>query len=183
MRILTFGQARSSAFDCVEWTALEPSVTWDDVQRGGYAHDVYRARFSGDFDAAATALLFYRVFPAHRMAARVCTPDRRITVGATIVQRILLGPIALETAVRVIEVERRTERVSFTYATLVGHAERGIASFAVVREAAQASFEAEVWSRTGHWLTTLGRPVSRSLQRAFTQEAVRAFCDTANKAG
>ena len=48
--------------------------------------------------------------------------DRQVVVGATIVLRILLGPIALETAVRVIEVERRTHRVSFALEGATGFA-------------------------------------------------------------
>jgi hypothetical protein len=37
------------------------------------------------------------------MRALVCTPDGRIAPGATIIQRVLMGPVALDMSVRVIE--------------------------------------------------------------------------------
>jgi uncharacterized protein (UPF0548 family) len=88
----------------------------------------------------------------------------------------MLGPISIETAVRVIELDRNPDRASFTYATLSGHPERGIASFAAIRTGTGAKFEAEAWSRAGNWLTMVGRPVSRALQRSMTREAVAWFC-------
>jgi uncharacterized protein (UPF0548 family) len=144
-------------------------------------HDVYEAAFNGDFAYAVDALLGYRIFVPSRMRAHVCTPDRRVAVGATIVQRVVLGPLVIETAVRVIEVDRSSDRVSFAYATLSGHPERGIASFAVTRTETGGKFEAQAWSRAGHWLTMVGRPVSRALQRAMTREAVVSFCVLAGR--
>ena len=154
-----------------------------DVRRGGFTHDSYRATFAGDFDSAVAALLAYRVFPPRRMHARVCTADGQIAVGPTIVQRIRIGPAVIETAVRIIELERSADRVHFAYATLRGHAERGVASFSVVRGSSTNRFEAEAWSRAGHWLTSVGRPLSRLLQRRFTREAVESFCGSIDCAG
>jgi len=176
MRILTVTHARERTFDCNEWVSLVTNATRDEVNQGGFVHDIYEAPFSGEFDRAAEALFAYRIFAPQRMYAHVCTADGRVALGATIVQRIVLGPAAIETAVRVIELDRTSDRAYFAYATLHGHPERGIASFAVVRTATGQTFEAHAWSRAGTWLTTVGRPVSRLLQRALTREAVRSFC-------
>jgi uncharacterized protein (UPF0548 family) len=155
------------------------NATREQIAHGGFVHDFYQAPFTGDFERAVDALLAYRIFAPHRMIAHVCTRDHRVAVGATIVQRVLMGPLAIETAVRVIEMDRTANRVSFAYATLSGHPERGVASFAVVRGSEGSSFEAHAWSRAGHWLTILGRPISRALQRSMTREAVASFCGLA----
>jgi uncharacterized protein (UPF0548 family) len=75
--------------------------------------------------------LRYDIFPPTRLRSRVCTPDGIVSIGATIVQRVRLGPVTLETAVRVIEHQRSAESGRFAYATLDGHPEQGIASFEV----------------------------------------------------
>jgi uncharacterized protein (UPF0548 family) len=99
-----------------------------------------------------------------------------VAVGATLVQRVVLGPTALETAVKVIELEQGHQRAAFAYATLEGHAERGVASFAVHRGPVGGRVDFQAWSRAGNWITRLGRPVSRGLQRLITREAVASFC-------
>jgi uncharacterized protein (UPF0548 family) len=110
------------------------------------------------------------------MHAHICTPDGRVAVGGTIIQRVILGLFSIETAVRVIEVDCSSDRASFAYATLHGHPERGVASFAVTRSETGGRFEAQAWSRAGNWLSIVGRPVSRYLQRTITREAVASFC-------
>ncbi len=152
-----------------------PSATREGIARGGYAHDVYRAALTVDFELAADTLFAYDVFPPHRMRAHVCTRDGRVALGATIVQRIALGPVVVETAVQLVEVERTRDRALFVYATLMGHVERGLASFAVTRAENAAVLEIQTWSRAGNWLTMVGRPVARALQRAFTHEAIAWF--------
>jgi len=130
---------------------------------------------TGAFSAAVDRLLTYQIFAPNRLIARVCTEDHRISLGATIVQRVVWGPLAIETAVRVIEFEQTPHRAYFSYATLRGHTERGIASFAVAQEPERIKFEAQAWSRPGNWLSRIGRPLSRAVQKALTREAVRSF--------
>jgi uncharacterized protein (UPF0548 family) len=175
MKLTSQRQGREAPFDCDEWSELAVNATRSEVAQG-FVHDTYESPFVGDFERAAEALLAYRIFPSSRMRAHVCTPDCVVAIGATIVQRVMLGPVSLESAVRVIEVERTPDRAALAYATLHGHAERGIASFAVTRTATGGTFEAQAWSRAGHWSTIIGRPVSRFLQRKFTLEAVASFC-------
>jgi uncharacterized protein (UPF0548 family) len=175
VRILTASRARTTEPSCAEYATREINATREEVDRGGYAHDVYRVSLSGPFARAIESLLSYQIFAPQRMFACVCTPDRRVAFGATIVQRIILGPAAIESAVRVIEFEKSADRAYFAYATLKGHAERGLASFAVQSTAGVVTFEAQAWSKPGTWLTKLGRPISRVVQRALTREAVESF--------
>ena len=175
MRVMSKSTGRGTPFNCDEWSRFAANTKREEVA-SGFVHDVYEAPFKGDFERAVDALLAYRIFAPSRMYARVCTPDRIVVVGATIIQRIMLGPVAIETAVKIIEVDRSADRASFAYATLRGHPERGIASFTVTRATVGGKFEAHAWSRSGHWLTILGRPVSRFLQRMITREARASFC-------
>jgi uncharacterized protein (UPF0548 family) len=160
MRILSKRKSREAPFGCEEWSQLATNSTRDEVARG-FLHDVYEARFEGDFASAVDALFAYRIFAPGRMHAHVCTPDRLIALGATIIQRVAFGPVSIETAVRVIEVERRSERASFAYATLRGHPERGVASFAVSRADAGGVFEAQAWSRAGNHRSRMDLDVPR----------------------
>lgn len=176
MRVLTAARARMDAFDCRAWSRLATNASRAKTSVGGFVHDAYEAPFTGDFERAAEALLRYRIFAPGRMYAHVCTADGIVAVDATIVQRVVFGPAALETAVRVIELERLADRVGFAYATLQGHPECGVASFAVIRVERRHKFQAHAWSRPGNILTMLTRRVSRRLQRAMTREAVDSFC-------
>jgi uncharacterized protein (UPF0548 family) len=175
MRILTASRARTTEPSCAEYATRQTNATREEVGRGGYAHDICQVSLSGSFERAVDSLLSYRIFAPRRMCARVCTPDRRVAFGATIVQRIVLGPAAIESAVRVIEFEQSVDRAYFAYSTLEGHPERGLASFAVKSVAGVVTFEAQAWSKPGTWLTRLGRPISRAVQRALTREAVESF--------
>ena len=125
--------------------------------------------------AVESRLLTYQVFPPHRMRARVCTADGRISPGATIVQRTLFPPFAIESAVRVIEFELTADRVSFSYATVDGHPERGIETFSVTRLGKEVRLEVDGWSKSGNWLTVAGYPVARALQKLITRDAIAAF--------
>ena len=76
-----------------------------------------------------------------------------------------VGPTAIETAVRV----TATWADGFEYITLPGHPELGVARFSLVA----GHFEIESWSRPGTWLTALGAPFSRWMQRRSTQDALQ----------
>jgi uncharacterized protein (UPF0548 family) len=152
--------------------------------------DRYEARVpvaTGDSPSAVFArvrdrLLAYDIFPPRIVQAAIC-PAGPIALGATIVQRIVLGPLALETAVRVIEVwdraaEGGASQAGFRYVTLQGHPECGVASFEV-----QASAAGEVTvilgarSWPGSWLTRLGYPFARRFQRRLTEAGLRRLVE------
>jgi hypothetical protein len=79
-------------------------------------------------------LLSYDIFPPRFLRFVICPPGE-LVVGSVIVQRVGFGPVALESAVRVVDVwQRQTDggqEAGFTYVTLAGHPERGVASFKV----------------------------------------------------
>jgi uncharacterized protein (UPF0548 family) len=93
----------------------------------------------------------YDIYQPRRMRARVCTPDQRVRPGCLIVQGIIAGRFAVEAAVRVVNVLASTSgarRQAFSYATLLGHAERGVATFSIeIDPAGQVVFKIESWSR------------------------------------
>ncbi len=181
MRFLSLSAARERSFDCERWSRLESTASWSDTSDDRFVHDSYSVRFVGNFETARDALLAYRIFPPNRMFPKVSTPDATVALGATIIQRIVLGPLAIETAVRVINVQISSDRASFAYATVRGHPEHGIASFGLTRQGDKVEFEAQAWSRSGTWLTRLGRPVSRWLQKALTRQAVAFFAGSAGQ--
>ena len=174
---------RESPIAVEAWEGCVVNATRTEVSGGGFVHDVYRCAFGGSFDQAVERLLSYHIFPPHRMRACVRTTDGRVAVGATIVQRIFLGLFALESAVRVIEIERTPEAAVFAYATTVGHPEKGIASFGVRRHTDSQIFTAQAWSRPGNLISAIGRPVSRFLQTKLTKEAVSFFCSSSGRSG
>ena len=178
-------RSANEPFDEEYWTSKPLNLHLAQAQAGThdlYAIDLHRNHPGDDTFARATAALFrYRVFPPRRMKAHVCTRDGRIVTGATIIQRVLIGPLVMEMAVRVVAVfddAKSVRRAGFTYATLAGHSERGTATF-LVREQPDKSiaFEIESWSRPGDWLARLGRPLARLAQRTFTREALAHFRD------
>jgi uncharacterized protein (UPF0548 family) len=175
MRLWTGKSARSAPFNCDRWRSLKPNSTREAIAEGAYAHDTYKASLTADFEAAADTLLSYRIYPPHRMRAHVCTTNGRVALGATIVQRISLSLAVVETAVEVVEFESRADQASFAYATLPGHVERGLASFAVRATESGVILEIETWSQPGNWLATIGRPLARIIQRRSTEEAIAWF--------
>src|SRR5438093_9865428 len=137
---LTVGGRTPNLASCAEWSRAP--ATSPPSGPAGAAIDHYMAEVQlrpGESPPAAFArvrvrLLAYDIFPSAFMRFAIC-PAGPTRVGATIVQRIQCGPLALEAAVRVIEVWDRQEsggqEAGFRYVTLQGHPECGIASFRV----------------------------------------------------
>ena len=133
-------------------------------------------------------LLAYDVFPPEIVHATIY-PEGRIAAGATIVQRIVFGPLALEAAVRVIDVWDRVTGSSagepgsvriagFRYVTLRGHPECGVASFEVrAGPTGEVTVLLEARSRPGSWRTRLAHPIARRIQRALTEAALRRLAN------
>lgn len=177
-------RAATAPFDEQYWSRKPLNV---DLARGKTGtHDQYSIALPLDsrersFDRAVLALSRYHIFPPTRMRAHVCTPDGRMVIGATVIQRVLIGPIAMEMGVRVVDTIGDAEglrQAGFTYATLEGHSERGIATFSVRERAGEpATFEIESWSTPGTLLARLGRPIARWAQRSFTREGLVYFRD------
>lgn len=129
------------------------------------------------FNDLRERLFSYDIFPPRLLRSVLC-PSGSIAEGTTIVQRIMLGPIAMEMAVRVIAAWDRdvdgVREAGFTYATVSGHPECGVETFRVrlLRDGSVLVL-IDGRSRPGLLLTRLGRPAARAVQRGVTKAALR----------
>jgi uncharacterized protein (UPF0548 family) len=176
--------ARSSpAAACERWQTADATSPPTGPDRATLDH--YRAPVEvgpngnalAAFERVRERLLAYDIFPPWLMRHASC-PAGRLAEGTTIVQRVLVGPLALEMAVRVLAVWDRSDGVAreagLSYVTLAGHAERGVVVFRVRLEAdRRVVILIDARSRPGLLLTRLGRPFARLFQRAATRAALR----------
>jgi uncharacterized protein (UPF0548 family) len=129
------------------------------------------------FRRLRSRLLSYDIFPPGFLRFVICPPGA-LVVGSVIVQRVGVGPVALESAVRVVDVWQRQadreQQAGFTYVTLAGHPERGAASFEVRMERDETiRLILDARSTPGSITTRLARPIARSIQLALTRAALR----------
>lgn len=144
------------------------------------AHDRYEAKATmaqGETPRAAIArirgrLLAYDIFPPSAIRAHLC-PSGPIREGTTIVQWARVGLVWIETAVRVIEVWDGDSNAGFSYVTLAGHPEKGIATFGVERRGDEIWLVMTASSRPGTLLTEVGRPLARRMQKRLTRQALQ----------
>ena len=172
---------------CAHWSRTPATSPPSGLPNAGVDHYAAPVRVRPGESASAAfihvrdRLLAYDVFPPALIRYAIC-PAGSIRAGATIVQQILLGPIALEMAVRVVDAWDRSEggarEAGFSYVTLQGHPERGVATFRVRLDAAGAvTVLIDARSRPGLLLTRLGRPIARGFQRALTRAALRRLAE------
>jgi uncharacterized protein (UPF0548 family) len=158
--------------------------------REGPAHarvDTYRRRVElqpGELPAAAfervrKRLFDYEIFPP-RLVGHAVIPAGEITEGCTVVQRLGVGRVFLESATRVVDVWRMPESAGarsagFAYVTVQGHPERGVATFEVRQEQDGVFVVLTARSVPGTMLTKLAGPVMRLVQRTITKRAVNGL--------
>lgn len=184
MRVVLAGRAPDPAA-CARWIDRAPSSPPSGPPDATV--DRYRAQVpveSGTapqtiFERVRERLLEYDIFPPAVMLHGLCRSGP-IQFGSTIVQRVQADSLfALEMAVRVTrtwDTESAGKReAGFTYVTLEGHAECGVESFRLqLDHATQAvALLIDARSKPGVWLTRLGFPIARIIQRSLTQAAVR----------
>jgi uncharacterized protein (UPF0548 family) len=136
------------------------------------------------FERVRRRLLDYDIFPPS-LVGHLITPDGPIARGSTIVQRIGVGVIFVESATRVVDVwdtvapSDGSRRAGFAYVTLQGHPERGVATFEVHQDGDGVFVVLTARSVPGTLLTGVASPLMRVLQRAITRRAVErlAECD------
>jgi uncharacterized protein (UPF0548 family) len=184
---LLLNSRSSPAAACTHWQAADPTSPPTGPARATVDH--YRALVEvvpGDdalaaFERVRERLLAYDIFPPGLMRHANC-PAGRLTEGATIVQRVLLGPLALEMAVRVLAVWERSDgavrEAGLSYVTLDGHAECGVVAFRVrLDKDRRVVLLIDARSRPGLLLTQLGRPFARLFQRVATRAALRRLAN------
>lgn len=178
MRVL-FGHGSPPSASCERWAAARTTSTREG--RVQSREDHFRVGvhlLPGEspetaFKRVRRRLVAYDIFPPWLIRHALCPPPS-IATGTTIVQQIVLGPVMVEMAVRVVAVwndDRRDGRTAgFSYVTVEGHAECGVATFEVRLEERQRVVVCiAARSRAGTRLTRLGYPVTRLVQRAHAR--------------
>ncbi|MDQ6876688.1 MAG: DUF1990 domain-containing protein [Candidatus Dormibacteraeota bacterium] len=168
---------------CKRWARAPSTSSSAGPPNGVFDHheaDVNLAaseRLDAAFRGLRSRLLSYDIFPPRFLRFVICPPGE-LVVGSVIVQRVGFGPVALESAVRVVDVWQRqadgAQQAGFSYVTLAGHPECGAASFEVRMgrdETIRLVLEAR--SIPGSVATRLARPLARSIQVALTRAALR----------
>jgi uncharacterized protein (UPF0548 family) len=184
---LTLGGRPPTLASCARWKHAIPSTPTSGPANPTVDRYVTSVRLrSNESPEAAFArtrarLLAYKIFPPSLLRSATC-PEGPIRHEATIIQRFQFGPLALEAAVRVIDVWDRQERgvrdAGFRYVTLQGHPECGIATFRVHQdESGVVTIIIEANSQPGVLVTRLARPISRALQQRATQAALRYLAE------
>jgi uncharacterized protein (UPF0548 family) len=125
---------------CARWQDKPATSPPEGLPTGIYDHyeaKLHRRRDESPdeaFERIRAQLFAYDIFSPSLMRYSLCSGDR-IELDSLIVQRAGVGPIRLESAVRVVDIWDRDagdgREAGFRYVTLAGHPERGVASFAV----------------------------------------------------
>lgn len=166
--------------DLPSWRAAGVSATtdlaaaWREDRYEGMAHGVGAA----GYERARERILRYTFFPPDRVTGTVDTPDGLIAPGATIVQRVRVWFMGFESGTRVVALadgadEAGRRSVRFSYATLVGHPEAGIATFAATEMGSgDVAITIVTRSRAQAWWARLGWPITRYLQLQTNRRVV-----------
>jgi uncharacterized protein (UPF0548 family) len=182
---------RRRAIDPARWRAARISATPD--MAVAWREDRFDGVAAGagadGFGRVRDAMLAYAFFPPSRLTGVVATGDGRMVPGATIVQRVRVGPVGFESGARVVGLadgvdEAGRRFIRFSYATLEGHPEQGIATYAAQETGAgDVRVLVVTRSRASAWWARLGWPVTRRIQlrtnRAVVERLVALALDPA----
>jgi len=136
------------------------------------------------FERVRDRILRLRLFPPQSISLYADTPGARAALGATVVQHFFLGPLAVESGVRIVGLEDRADdasrHVSLTWATLKGHPERGIETFSARMDAGGMIHVAiHARSRPGALVVRLASPIARRLQVRFSHQSLALLAKAA----
>lgn len=148
----------------------------------GYVANHGRVRLGygeATFNKAIEALRNWKMFDLDWAA--ICWPEAEIEVGTTVATLARhFGFWSLHPARIVLLInddDWRMRRIGFAYGTLQGHGERGEETFIIERHFADDSvwYDLRSFSRPGQWLTMLGYPIARRLQKRFARESTQVM--------
>lgn len=127
------------------------------------------------FEHAAESIMTWQML--RDAGLRVHASSARVTAGATVVLRLLLGPIAFRIPCRVVYTIDEPDRRGFAYGTLKGHPETGEELFVVEYSPDDDRVLATVsaFARPGRWFTRAGAPVNRSVQLSMVDRYLDAL--------
>jgi uncharacterized protein (UPF0548 family) len=141
----------------------------------GYRHDRHHRRIGDSqvFGRAATALSHWA---AHEGAdVHIFPHDHPVSLGATILAVISLGPAQVVAPCRIVRVIDEFDRFGFTCGTLPGHPVRGEEAFVVERRTDGTFFSITAFSKPADPLAKIAGPVGRAIQIAMTRRFVSAL--------
>ena len=153
-----------------------------ELRSRGYVIDHNRVQLGAGRDAfekAKSAVRQWRMFAMPWV--QLCWPDAEIRVDANVASMVRHFGFASVNPCRIVyifdEVTSAVERYGFAYGTLRGHEERGEERFTVEFRASDESvwYDVLAFSRPGNFVTTIGKPVARALQRRFVRDSKAAM--------
>lgn len=126
------------------------------------------------FDDAVTALMTWRLH--QRAGLRVAASSPTAMLGAVVLLRLGIGPVAIDAPCRVVRVVDETDRKGFAYGTLAGHPESGEESFVLTRlQDGTVRFDVVAFSRPHSRIARLGGPLTTAAQRLATRRYLHAL--------
>jgi uncharacterized protein (UPF0548 family) len=149
---------------------------------GGYAVDHNRARLGegeATFHRAVAALRAWKMFDFGWIG--VFPSDAPIETGTTVAVLARHHGFRSLNACRIVylieEAGGDLRRCGFAYGTLPEHGERGEERFTVEwsHDDGSVFYDIYAFSRPGHLLSRVGRPLARRLQRRFARDSMRAM--------
>jgi uncharacterized protein (UPF0548 family) len=115
----------------------------------------------------------------HERAGLNVTPPRsevRESSDVILLMKLLVGYVTV--SCRVVSITESKDQWGFNYGTLPHHVERGEESFTVARAPDDTvTFAVRAMSRPAHFLTKMGAPVARIIQRKATDRYLQAMVD------
>jgi uncharacterized protein (UPF0548 family) len=186
VRLTTARRLRESPVDCARWAGTEATGSLEDLDNSHLERYSAFIRGTGyesppqTFDRAADLLRSYRLFPPDLIETTVCWPEARVAPGAVVVQRSFIGPLAVESAIRVEELEDELtfagRRFAFSVVTLLGHPLRGAETIALLmHETGRIELHFTSASRPAGLLARLGGPFTRWMQVRANRAALAFF--------
>lgn len=174
-RLGTFSDEEVAAFraEQAQLAADNPDTDADEAVPRGYRETRYRTVLGvapGVFEHAKDALQNRVMYPAPLSALR--PENAPLTPGATLVVVLNLFGCQALNAIRVLAIDDRPDDYRLVVGTLPGHALVGKEVFRIVREDERVVYELYAVSKPRHWLTKLGWPLTRWVQRRFARKSL-----------
>jgi uncharacterized protein (UPF0548 family) len=157
------------------------ALTEPELRARGYVvdHNWVRLGTGRDtFEKAKRAVQAWTMFSMPWL--QLCWPEAEIRVGQNVASMVRHFGFASVNPCRIvytIDEAERDARFGFAYGTLRGHEESGEERFTVEMLALDGSvcYDVLAFSRPGNFITKIGKPVARNLQRKFVRDSMAAM--------
>lgn len=180
----SFGR-RGTPFTDRYW--MFAALTGQNIQEDGKHYkktidiNVHLHTFDESWNKYKARLFHYDIFAPSLMEGFIFSSTDEIEKDAIIGQRVFLGLVALEMAVKVIDVfdedEATSRKSGFTYQTLKGHPEEGCATFSIEQnlKSGQITFTIASISKLGLPFGNLFGWIALGIQKRSIEQAFKHF--------